>query len=111
LKKDSWSRIEIGTQTVAVNTHKNKNKNIKVLFPYKDNDSLIKTVSNRDALRKKINFITSRNRGLIISGPEKVIKLLKTISDGRPLRKAYKMEKLSKIEISEFCKILDTIYI
>jgi hypothetical protein len=110
-KVDRWTRLEIGTQTIAINAFKQKGQKIKVTFPYKNGDSLIKSVSERDLIRKKLNFITSRNRGLIITGCEKVIFILKAISEGVTKNRAFKEGNLSKAEILEFQKILDTIYI
>ena len=47
IKSDVWTRIEIGTQTVAIDNKKGRGKKVKVRFPYEDEDSLIKSVSER----------------------------------------------------------------
>lgn len=110
-KKDNWTRLEIGTQTIAIDGNKSQGGKIKVRFPYKKNDSLIKSVSERDFVRREVNFMTSRNRGLIIAGCRKVISVLRLISDGVPTQNALKTARLSKAESDEFQKILDVIYI
>jgi hypothetical protein len=110
-KKDDWTRIEMGTQTIAIRNDNDASKWITVSYPYGTNDSLIKSLSIRDGIRKKLNFVTSRNRGLVITGGMKVVKLLRSISKGVPKKDLYKMEKLRKYEIIEFEKIIDTIFI
>lgn len=110
-KSDNWIRFEIGTQTIAIDSSKNNGKKIKVIFPYKNEDSLIKSVSERDLVRKNLNFITSRNRGLIISGCDKVVSILKSISNNKSKTVAIKENNLTQTEILEFQKILNTIYL
>lgn len=111
VKTDNWTRLEIGTQTIAIDGSKCIGQMIKVRFPYKNEDSLIKSVSERDSVRRKLNFITSRNRGLIITGCDKAIAILKSISNGVSKNIAFKENNLTKAEIVEVQKILNTIYI
>lgn len=109
--KDSWVRIEIGTQLIALKNNTVQNEKIRVKFPYGNADSLIRSVSNRDSVRAKLNFITSRNRGLITKGNFKIIKILEAISNGLSKESAANIFHLSKVELMELSKIFETIYL
>jgi dGTPase len=109
--KDKWVRIQIGTQLVALKNSKDQNEELGVKFPYENAESFIRSVSNRDSIRAKMNFITSRNRGLITKGNFKLIKILEAISKGIPEESAAKIFPLSKAETTELSKIFQTIYL
>ncbi len=109
LPKNNWVRFEIGTQVIAIKVLKDNVDEISIEYPYPENDALMKSVSNRDQIRKKINFITSRNRGLIIHGTQRTCSILKVLQDYN-VEVVYKKFKFSNKEQVEFEKILDTIY-
>lgn len=109
IPKNEWARFEIGTQVIAIKVSKVDIGEIYIEYPYPENDTLIRSVSNRDQIRKNINFITSRNRGLIIHGTQRTYKALQMLEEcGAETTK--KNFDFSIKEQLEFEKILDTIY-
>jgi hypothetical protein len=87
-----WKRIQFGSQVVAVKVDSTENdKKISAQAPYQDGSYILKSVSKRDKIPDKINFWTSRNRGLIISGNSKVIYFLELLKIHDNYRKVYEM--------------------
>jgi hypothetical protein len=87
-----WKRIQFGSQVVAVKVDSStKNKKISAKPPYQDGSYILKSVSKRDKISDKINFWTSRNRCLIISGNSKVIYFLELLKIHDNYRKVYEM--------------------
>ncbi|HML66722.1 MAG TPA: hypothetical protein PKC55_18000 [Dysgonomonas sp.] len=77
--KNNWERYKFGNKTVSIKITDN-NQEIKIIPPYPDGSYILKSVSNRDEYKKKINFITSRNKALIIQGTIKVNSFLKNLA-------------------------------
>jgi hypothetical protein len=110
-RQSLWQHLIIGEQTIAIKQDKFIQNKIKVNYPYPNGDNFIKSISDRDKIKKKINFITSRNKGLIIEGGGKVSKSLKAFTEGSALEDIYSNEAMSPEEICEFQKILTTIFV
>jgi len=75
----NWKRYRFGNKIVSLNISIDDSEVI-VKSPYPDGSYTLKSVSSRDEIRKSVNFITSRNKCLIINGTEKVDKFLQRLS-------------------------------
>jgi SAM-dependent methyltransferase len=108
--QDKWIRLEVGTITIALKLNRSSDsRRLSVRYPYPNEDSLLKSVSARDIKRAKLNFITSRNRGLRIDGIDKVLNAIKDLASGSSRRTALRKLKLSTQEKQEMEKVFDTL--
>lgn len=78
---DPWHRYKFDKQVVSLKIDKNDIDNITVNAPYSDGSYILKSVSRRDKTRSSVNFITSRNKGLILTGTRVISKFLEKYSN------------------------------
>lgn len=72
IPKETWNKFRIGNQTIAIKHDENVSKPIKIKYLDNDKSALLKSISREYEQRVKVNFLTSRNRALILYGQEKV---------------------------------------
>ncbi len=77
----NWKRFMFGNKVVSLLLKNDDYRKIKIRSPYKNGEYTLKTVSNRDEDRKNVNFITSRNKVLIIEGTIKVYQFLVNLNN------------------------------
>lgn len=98
----NWKRFRFGNKIVSLNITSDDSK-IRVKSPYLDGSYTLKSVSNRDEIRKSVNFITSRNKCLIINGTEKVEIFLQRLSLNHDFNKSidssYTHEEIENLKI------------
>lgn len=78
--KNEWKRYRFGNKVVSLKIADNDFRDIDVKSPYEDGSYTLKSVSQRHFVRNQINFITSRNRSLVINGVGKVDLFLQKLS-------------------------------
>lgn len=78
--KDEWKRYRFGNKIVSIKITNDNSEEIEVKSPYEDNSYILKSVSQRHIARNQVNFITSRNKSLIIKGTGKVDLFLHELS-------------------------------
>lgn len=100
---DNWKRFKFGYKMVSIIVDNNDNSNIEIESPYEDGSFTLKSVSNRDEARRKVNFITSRNKVLIIKGTRKVESFLnilgKTKNINDTLRNNYTKTEIENLKL------------
>jgi hypothetical protein len=80
IHKNEWKRYRFGNKTVSLKIGSDDFGDINVKSPYEDGTYTLKSVSQRHIGRNQVNFITSRNKSLIIEGTEKVDLFLQRLS-------------------------------
>ena len=78
--KNEWKRYRFGNKIVSLKIGSDDFGDIKVKSPYDDGSYTLKSVSQRHIVRNQVNFITSRNKSLIIKGTGKVDLFLQKLS-------------------------------
>jgi len=83
--KNKWKRYRFGNKTVSIKITNDNFQELEVKSPYEDGSYTLKSVSQRHIARNKVNFITSRNKALIIKGTEKVDLFLQKLSQNNDI--------------------------
>jgi hypothetical protein len=78
-----WIKIQIKSQIIALKREENQSAKISAKAVYEDGSFILKSVSRRHPNRDTINFWTSRNRCLKVSGIEKIIDFLESIQNNK----------------------------
>jgi hypothetical protein len=78
--KDEWKRYRFGNNIVSIKLANDNSEELEVKSPYEDGSYTLKSVSQRHIARNQVNFITSRNKSLIIKGTGKVDLFLQKLS-------------------------------
>ncbi len=108
--KDHWLRFEINNITISLYIVKNNsNEKIDVKSPYKNGDSLIKTISARNNAKKNANLITSRNQGYLVNGSKKLAIVLREIERGSTLKDVHEKCNLDLVEVRKVSNLLKDI--
>jgi hypothetical protein len=104
-----WVRLIFDGQLIAIKSE-HYQKQLTVKYPYPGNNAEIRSVSNRDRIRKRLNLITSRNKGLIITGGDKLIEIISQLNLGQNLTGIIEKLMLSKKESEALIQILNLIH-
>lgn len=78
--KNDWKRYRFGNKIVSIKVANENSEELEVKSPYEDGSYTLKSVSQRHIARNQVNFITSRNKSLIIKGTGKVDIFLQKLS-------------------------------
>jgi hypothetical protein len=89
---DNWRRFRFGNKVASLKVDVKDKSKITAKPPYSDGFFTLKTVSSRDNIRRTVNFITSRNKALYITGTAKVEVFLNTLENTKSLLQALNNE-------------------
>ena len=103
-----WVRFIYSGQLIAIKLDKDY-KPLTIKYPYSNKDANIRSVSNRDKTRKRLNFTTSRNKGLIVTGSNKLIEIFSQLISGKNLPDIVNIIGLSDKELITLLEILNLI--
>ena len=106
--KDTWMRFEINEISISLKNENRSNK-IHIKSPYKNGDSLLKSISLRNEIKNEVNLITSQNKGYIVSGTKKLASVLREIEKGLSLEAICEEHNLNKDEFNQVSNFLNTI--